>query len=105
EVLLRALLKNNAGAPELSSALAIVLQESGRLQEAEGLALAAAVAPPQDASLVETLVAIELALGRPEEALPFIRAQRLRQPQEQRWIAYEATAARQLGDPLYQALY
>jgi Flp pilus assembly protein TadD len=105
EVLLRALLKNNAGAPELSSALAIVLQESGRLQEAEGLALTAAAARPQDASLVENLVAIELALGRPEEALPFIRAQRVRQPQEQRWIAYEATAARQLGDPLYQALY
>jgi Flp pilus assembly protein TadD len=105
EGLIRALLKNNAAVPELCSALAIVLQESGRLKEAEALALSAAVARPQDDTLIENLVAIELALGRPEEALPFIRTQRQRQPHEQRWIAYEATAARQLGDPLYRVLY
>jgi Flp pilus assembly protein TadD len=105
EALLRTLLKSVAAPPLVRSALAVVLRENGRLKEAEALAMEAAMAQPQEMSFIENLVAIELALGRPEEALPFIRTQRLRQPHAQRWIAYEATAARQLGDPLYQSLY
>jgi len=105
EILLRGLLKSTAAPPKVRAALAIVLRESGRLKEAEALAMEAATAAPQDVSIIENLVAIELALGRPEEALPFIRTQLLREPHEQRWIAYQATAARQLGDPLYESLY
>jgi Flp pilus assembly protein TadD len=105
ESLLRGLLKSTAAPPKVRTALAIVLRESGRLKEAEALAMEAAMADPQDVSLIENLVAIELALGRPEEALPFIQTQRLRQPNDQRWIAFQATAARQLGDPLYRTLY
>jgi len=105
ETVLRELLKSTSAPPIVRSALGVVLRESGRLKEAEALAMEAAMAQPQDVSVIENLVAIELALGRPEEALPFIRTQRLRQPHEQRWIAFEATAARQLGDPLYQSLY
>jgi Flp pilus assembly protein TadD len=105
EILLRGLLKSTAAPPKVRAALAAVLRESGRLKEAEALAMEAAMADPQDVSLIENLVAIELALGRPEEALPFIQTQRLRQPHDQRWIAYQATAARQLGGPLYRTLY
>ena len=37
--------------------------------------------------------------------MPFIRAQRAREPLGQKWIAYEATAARLLGEPRYQELF
>ncbi|HUK01217.1 MAG TPA: putative 2OG-Fe(II) oxygenase [Steroidobacteraceae bacterium] len=102
---LRALASRSAGAPEIRGALAGVLHEAGRLKEAEIEALEAAQARPHDAGLIEALVGIELALGRAREAVPFIRAQRERQPDEQRWIAYEATAARLLGEPAYSQLY
>jgi Flp pilus assembly protein TadD len=105
ESLLRGLLKSPTAPPKVRAALAVVLKETGRLKDAEGYAMEAAMAQPHDPSIIENLVTIELALGRPEEALPFIRTQRLRLPHEQRWIAYQATAARQLDDPIYQALY
>lgn len=105
EKLIRDSLIHSGSFPQMRAALASTLHEAGRLQEAELEALEAAAAAPRDVSIVETLVAIQLSLGRHEEALPFIRAQRERQPIDQRWIAYEATAARLAGDPLYQELY
>jgi hypothetical protein len=89
----------------MHSILAEVLHEAGRLKEAEGEALEAAAAGPHNPAFISSLVAIELARGKPDAALPFIRAQRQRQPLEQRWIAYEATAARMMRDPLYDRLY
>jgi tetratricopeptide (TPR) repeat protein len=105
EVLLRDLLARVGSTPELRSALSTVLQESGRLREAELEALEAVAARPADVRMVENLVAIQLGLGRAREALAFIARQRTLTPQEQGWIAYEATAARLLGDPLYEELY
>ncbi|HEU4531890.1 MAG TPA: tetratricopeptide repeat protein [Steroidobacteraceae bacterium] len=105
EVLLRDILKGDDAAPEVRAALATVLHEAGRLNEAEEQAALAAAARPNDAAIIETLVAILLGRDRATEALPFIRARRALEPNEQRWIAYEATAARLLGDPLYQRLY
>jgi Flp pilus assembly protein TadD len=105
ENVLRRLLAIPSAPAVVRSALAVVLREAGRLKEAEALAMEAAMAQPQDPSVIENLVAIELALGRPEEALPFIHTQRRLQPHSQRWLAYEATAARLLGDPLYRSLY
>jgi uncharacterized protein (TIGR02466 family) len=46
-----------------------------------------------------------LALGRPDEALPLIETQRSRRPQDQRWLAHLATAARLRGAPEYASLY
>src|SRR5690606_837055 len=91
--------------PELRSALATVLQEAGRLREAEAEALAAATARPGDPVIIQNLVAILLGLGRADEALPFIRTERQRRPLDQSWVAYEASAARLLGDPSYESLY
>jgi Flp pilus assembly protein TadD len=105
EAVVRKLLKSCGPIPEVRSALATVLHESGRLKEAESEALEAAIARPQDPTLIENLIVIELARGKPDQAMPFIRTQRSRQPHEQRWIAYEATAARLLQDPLYRSLY
>jgi Flp pilus assembly protein TadD len=105
ETTLRELLKAAGPIPEVRSALASVLHLSGRLQEAEDEALAAAVGRPHDSKVISSLVVIELARGKPEAALPFIRTQRQRQPNEQRWIAYEAVVARMMQDPLYRQLY
>ena len=105
EIVLRATIRNQGPIPEVRAALAAVLQQSGQLKEAEVEALEASVAKPHDLAILEKLVAIELAICRPDEALPLIRAQRRRQPLDQRWIAYEATAARLLQQPLYAQLY
>src|SRR6266853_1199730 len=81
------------------------LREIGRLQEAETEAMEAAGALPGDSGVIENLVSILLSRGRPGDAMPFIRAQRARAPLAQAWIAYEATAARLLGEPRYQELF
>jgi Flp pilus assembly protein TadD len=105
EALLRDLLRQFGPVPQARAALSSVLHAAGRLREAEAQALEAAAAQPHDIALIENLVSVELAVGRPEQAMPFIRAQRQRLPNDQRWIAYEATAARQLGHSFYAQLY
>lgn len=105
ENVLRDMIQRRGASPEIFSALAQVLQEQGRLPEAELHALEAATLKPQETPIVETLVAIQLARGHAHEAKPFIQAMRARYPDEQRWIAYEATAARVTGESLYQDLY
>jgi len=92
-------------APELRLLLSQVLRETKRLAEAETHALEAASALPGDSGVIENLVSILLSRGRPEDALPFIETQRAREPLAQNWIAYEATAARLLGQPRYEELF
>jgi Flp pilus assembly protein TadD len=105
EALIRDLLSRDGPAPETRAALATVLQEAGRLEEAEVEAREAAALRPQDVAIAENLVAILLARGRADAAVDLIRDQRERQPDEQRWIAYEVTAARLTGNALYRELY
>ena len=105
EAALRELIGSAGALPEARSALASVLHQTGRLAEAETEALEAAVGRPGNPTLIGNLVVIELARGKPDAALPFIRTQRQRQPDEQRWIAYEAVVARMMQDPLYRKLY
>ncbi|MGH8177418.1 MAG: tetratricopeptide repeat protein [Steroidobacter sp.] len=105
ESLLRDLAARTGESPDIHAALAEVLLECGRFKEAEHEAMEAAAGRPNDPGVVDVLVTILLSRGRPDDALPFIRAQRVRQPDSQGWIAYEATAARLLGDPLYAELY
>lgn len=105
EQLLRDLMAVAGPAPRIRATLAGTLHEAGRLKEAELEALDAAAGAPRDASIIETLVAIQLSLGRYHEALPFIRVQRERRPEDQRWLAYTATAARLAGDAIYPELF
>ena len=105
ESLYRDLLARKGPDPDVRAALAHVLQEAGRLKEAEVEASEAAIARPEDSATVSCLVAILLSRNRPQEALPFIRAQRAKYPEDQGWIAHEATAARLLGSPRYRELY
>ena len=101
----RSLLARRGPDPNVRNALAQVLHETGRLKEAEVEAAEAAIAAPQNAMVIETLVSILLARGRPDEATNFVRTQRLRTPNDQGWIAHEATAARLMDQPLYRELY
>lgn len=101
----RDLLTRRGPNPDVRTALAQVLQETGRLEEAEIEATEAAIAKPLDSKVVECLVVILLSRGKAKDAMPFIAEQRRRYPDQQGWLAYEATAARLLGDPSYRELY
>ncbi|HEV2287203.1 MAG TPA: tetratricopeptide repeat protein [Steroidobacteraceae bacterium] len=105
EQLLRDEVKRAGPVPQLRYLLSRVMRESGQLAEAETEALEAAAALPEEPGIVENLVSILLSRGRPAEAQAFIRAQRARMPWAQGWIAYEALAARLLGQPRYAELY
>jgi Flp pilus assembly protein TadD len=106
EVVLQDLLARQiGGGAHVRSILACVLLEAGRLKEAEALAVGAATEAPQDGVISENLVSVLLARGRPDDAMPFIQAQRRRRPDSQAWLAYEATAARSLSPDRYRELY
>jgi Flp pilus assembly protein TadD len=105
ETRLREVLKSRGPLPHFRAALAWVLLELGQLKEAETEALEAAAALPRDSEVLDLVVSVLLSRGRPEDAWPFISAQRLREPNRQNWLAHEATAARLLGRPVYQDLY
>jgi Flp pilus assembly protein TadD len=105
EVVLQEMLHRRVGGPQVQSTLACVLLEAGRLKEAEAHALEAVAAAPEDGVINENLVTILLSRAQPDDAMRFIKAQRLRQPDSQAWIAFEATAARLLNQDLYHQLY
>jgi uncharacterized protein (TIGR02466 family) len=101
----RPLADRHPEAPEILSSLAVVLQELGDLEAALPRARRAHEARPADSDLAENLVAILLQLGRGDEAQPPILSWRERSPLDGRWLAYEATAARQLRQARYGELY
>jgi predicted Zn-dependent protease len=105
EALLRDILTRSGPLPEMRATLAGVLHEANKLKEAEKEALDAAAALPRDPFVIDQLVAILLARGRPVDALPFVYAQRQRAPLDQGWIAYEATCARLMNHAHYAELY
>ena len=105
EGLLRDIITRFGPMPEVRATLAGVLHEANRLKEAETEALDAAAALPRDPFVIDQVVAILLARGRPVDALPFVYAQRQRAPFDQNWIAYEATCARLMGHAHYGDLY
>jgi uncharacterized protein (TIGR02466 family) len=91
--------------PEECSALARVLLDVGRTEEAVSAALQGLQMRPGDSSATDIAVSTLLAAGRPDQALTLIEGQRRLAPEDQRWIAYEATAARLLDLPRYRRLY
>jgi Tfp pilus assembly protein PilF len=102
---LRSLRERVGAFPELSAALARVLLDAGELPHAAAEALQGLQMRPHDPAITDIAASTLLAVGRPGQALPLIREQRLRTPEDQRWIAYESTAARMLGNALYGDLY
>jgi Flp pilus assembly protein TadD len=105
EAVLRRLTSQKGELPELRSALATVLQEAGKLKDAEHEALEAAASRPNDVAVIENLVSIQLSLGRWQDAAPFVARQRARAPLDQRWLTYEAMIARLQDDAQYRVLF
>ena len=91
--------------PSLATNLAVLLQEHGELDEALTHARRAAESMPDDSAAIENLVAILLQLGRPDETARHLAHMRRLEPLDQRWLTYEATAARLAGDPRYEELF
>ena len=101
----RGLIAARGWLPQAGAALAVLLQEQGRLEEAVVEARRAQAALPDDPNAAENLIAILLQRGEAEEPWPLILRERKRAPLDQRWLAYEATAARLAGKPRYGELY
>ena len=97
EGILRELREGAGDQPEVVAALAIVLNEQGRYQEACTEARAARAARPDDPAIAQCLAGALLSLGEAAEALPIVRHQRELSPLDQNWLAFEATALRSLG--------
>ena len=104
ESALNAALARNRQQPRLLGMLASVYQEAGQYAEALASAQAAVAAEPNDLLLADFVIDALMSLGRADEAMPLIRSARERMPDQQWYIAIEATAARLLGDPLYAYL-
>jgi uncharacterized protein (TIGR02466 family) len=105
EQTVRGLMAARGWLPQAGAALAVLLQEQGRLEEAVVEARRAQAALPEDPNAAENLIAILLQRGEAEEPWPLILRERKRTPLDQRWLAYEATAARLAGKPRYGELY
>lgn len=97
EARIRAALERFGRHPRLLSGLSHILLDQKRLADAESAALDAATALPDDSPVVENLVAVLLARGRSKDALNFIERWRAKNPLDQIWIAYQASAQRALG--------
>lgn len=94
---IRAAIKQFGRHPRLLNGLSQVMLEKKRFADAEATAMDAAVALPDDSPVVEHLVAVLLARGRTEDALPFIERWRSKKPLDQIWIAYQSSVLRALG--------
>lgn len=105
ELLLRDLIARRGATADFRAALAVVLHEAGRLQEALDAAVGEGGNQSGNVVPAETVTAILLSLGRADEAMRLIRPERERAPLDQVWIAHEATAARLLDAPAYAELY
>lgn len=102
---LRALLADLGRTAEVLAPLAVVVHTLGRYDEAVALATEAAAQRPDSAAIAQTLAGALLSAGRGAEALQVIDAWRPRQPLDQSWIAFEASALRLVGNARYQDLY
>ena len=102
---LRALLGRMGRVPEITAPLAIVVHTLGRYDEAVALASEAVAQRPDSAAMAQTLTGALLSAGRGADALQVIERWRPRQPLDQSWIAFEASALRMVGDERYRDLY
>lgn len=94
-----------ANDPRLLAEMSGVLQDLGELEKGLEFASRATAADPEDPALRDLQIQALLSLGRGDDAMPLIEAARRRVPLDQGYIAFEATAARLIGDPRYERFY
>ena len=79
--------------------------ETDRLEAAEAYAAAAERLAPEAPGVLNQLVILRLAQGRPDEGLAIARRALAAHPADQSLWGWAAIAARAVGDPLYGELY
>jgi tetratricopeptide (TPR) repeat protein len=92
------------GEPAILLVAAQTALRARRLDAAERYVGLAARADPQGRSVAQHLAILDLAFGRPDEALSRLMATLKRFPDDQSLWGWTATAARAAGDPLYREL-
>lgn len=105
EALLREALRVNGAAPGLQLELVAMLQEAHRVEEALAVIDDSPALMMGGHSALSCCVSVLLSGGRAAQALPFIEAVLARDPSDQLFLAYLASATRQLGDERYGLLY
>jgi len=73
-------------------------------EQAESLALSCLAIDPDDSGVIRNLVTALLTQGKADDAMPWIAKMRAADPDNQHWIAYEASALRLLGSDRYASL-
>jgi len=101
ESIVRDLIASEGRLPELESALATVLQEAARYDEALVAAQSAHGSRPDDPGIARILVANLLTAGDPAAAQPIVERFHARAPDDQSWITYRADIARLRGEDLF----
>jgi len=101
ESIVRDLIVTQGPLPGLQSALATVLQEAARYEEAVAAAQSAHEGKPDDPTIAGILVANLLSAGDPATARPIVERFHTRAPNDQSWITYRADIARQCREDLY----
>ena len=104
ERLLRDGLSASPGDIDVQAWLAILLDETDRLEESASIIRPILRAYPHETDLRLSLSHTLMRMGRPDEALQEIAAVRRADPSQQLAITYEATALRQKNDPRYRWL-
>ena len=105
QALLEAALEAEMKDPRLLAELAAIYQDAGSFDNALQCARSAAEAGGNDSGVNDILIDALTSLGRADEARPLVDAARKRNPQNQWYVAMEATVARLLGDARYEELY
>jgi len=90
--------------PEVASIAASAYIDLNDPEKAQDTALDAIVSIPHDALLRRNLIVSFLMQGKALEAMTFIQELRKAEPNDQQWIAYEASALRQLDSAHYDKL-
>jgi uncharacterized protein (TIGR02466 family) len=99
-----------AASAQLPGATAILLSAAqtalrqGRPADAERYVAMAAAADPAGRNVAQHQAIVDLAVGRPDQALARLKATLERYPEDQSLWGWAATAARAAGDPLYGRL-
>ena len=105
EATLIALRSRGVDGLELDLALGRIYLEAGDATKALNQTEKLLREKPGDSKVADLVVSAMLSSGRAQEALQHLGLCRVREPQNQRWLAYEATADRILGRPHYRELY
>jgi uncharacterized protein (TIGR02466 family) len=89
----------------LDSAMAVLAWQTGEGKDAVALAESAVASAPFVEDFRKTALSAQVIAGDAGKAIEHARWGRAHNPDDQEWLALEATALRKAGDPTYRRLY